>query len=232
MDQSLPEVGLRSRQEAARPEDRRSHHPEERRGDRQEEDLRSNPEEDRPSAGRHNPHPVVDSPRPEVRNRLPGRPLRSSSDPPSWAGSIAHVSEMKKPSLPPPQPSRPRDVSRALGLAAFGALILSGLVRCPFATIMHVPCPGCGSTRAVRAVLSLDFATAMRFNPMAPVITLAVAVLAVDGILRILRDGQARDLAMQGPSAWAVRTLAVCVVLELPIWALRFFGLFGGPVPV
>ncbi len=81
-------------------------------------------------------------------------------------------------------------------------------------------------------MLSLDFATAMRFNPMAPVITLAVAVLAVDGILRILRDGQARDLAVRGTGAWALRVLIVAVLLEMPIWALRFFGLFGGPVPV
>jgi hypothetical protein len=106
------------------------------------------------------------------------------------------------------------------------------VMHCPFAMVTHLPCPGCGSTRAVRAALSLDLAGALRFNPMAPFITLCVGVVAGEALFRILRDGQVRDLAMQGPSAWAVRTLAVCVVLELPIWALRFFGLFGGPVPV
>ena len=48
----------------------------------------------------------------------------------------------------------------------------------------------------------------------------------------MLRDGHARDLAVRGVGHWAVRGLVVAVALELPIWALRFFGLFGGPVPV
>jgi hypothetical protein len=31
---------------------------------------------------------------------------------------------------------------------------------------------------------------------------------------------------------WIVRALVLALVLEVVVWGLRFFGLFGGPVPV
>lgn len=120
----------------------------------------------------------------------------------------------------------------AAGMAAIGGLLMSGVVRCPFAMMTHQPCPGCGSTRAVMAALHLHFGEAMRLNPSAPVFAFCVGVIAAEGLFRIVRDGHARDLALKGPGRWALRGLVIAVVLQLPIWALRFFGLFGGPVPV
>ena len=118
------------------------------------------------------------------------------------------------------------------GLGSLGALIGSGFFRCPFALLMHVPCPGCGSTRAVRAALGLHFGEALRWNPMAPFIAACMGVVAAQALVLILRDGSVRDLAARGASPWALKLLALSVALQLPIWALRFFGLFGGPVAV
>ncbi len=120
----------------------------------------------------------------------------------------------------------------AAGIAAIGALLLSGAFRCPFAAMTHQPCPGCGSTRAVVALLHLHPIEALRFNPSAPIVAISVGVLAAEGLFRVVRDGHAKDLALEGPGRWALRALVIAVVLQLPIWALRFFGLFGGPVPV
>ncbi len=84
----------------------------------------------------------------------------------------------------------------------------------------------------MRALLQLDFAGAMRFNPVAPIVVAAVAVIVVDGLWLVVREGHAKNLGMRATSTWAMRALAVAILLEVPIWALRFFGLFGGPVPV
>jgi hypothetical protein len=120
----------------------------------------------------------------------------------------------------------------AAAIAAGFYVLASGVVRCPFAAIFHQPCPGCGTTRAVRALLSLDFATAIHFNPMAPLVVLSVAVIVCEGLWLVVQEGHAKNLGMRTATTWALRVLAVAVVLEVPIWALRFFGLFGGPVPV
>ena len=120
----------------------------------------------------------------------------------------------------------------AAGIGAVGVLLGSGLFRCPFAAMTHTPCPGCGSTRAVLALLHFHFGEAMRFNPTAPIIAVCVGVLTVEGLWMVVRDGHARDLAVNGAGRWAIRGIVVAVALQIPIWALRFFGLFGGPVPV
>jgi hypothetical protein len=120
----------------------------------------------------------------------------------------------------------------ATGIAALAAVLGSGLIRCPFAAMTHTPCPGCGSTRAVLALLHLHFGEALRFNPSAPIVAICVGVLVAEGLWMVLRDGHAQELALRGPGRWALTGLVVAVVLQFPIWALRFFGLFGGPVPV
>ena len=136
---------------------------------------------------------------------------------------------MKKKSLP----SRIALASAyAAAIGAVGVVFGSGLIRCPFATMTHMPCPGCGSTRAVLALLHLHFGEALRFNPTAPIIATCIGVLIVEGLWMVVRDGHARDLAVNGAGRWAIRGIVVAIALQFPIWALRFFGLFGGPVPV
>jgi hypothetical protein len=120
----------------------------------------------------------------------------------------------------------------AAGIAALCGVLASGLFRCPFATMTHMPCPGCGSTRAVIACMHFHFADALRMNPSAPIIALSASVLVVEGLWMVIRDGHARDLAVRGAGRWALRALVVATALQFPIWALKFFGLFGGPVPV
>ncbi|HEY1955477.1 MAG TPA: DUF2752 domain-containing protein [Polyangiaceae bacterium] len=116
---------------------------------------------------------------------------------------------------------------------ALVALVLgSGVIRCPFAALTHMPCPGCGSTRSALALLHLHVGQAFWLNPAAPIVVASVAVIAIEGLYRVVRDGHARDLAVHGASRWALRALVLATILEIPIWALRFFGLFGGPVPV
>ncbi len=65
----------------------------------------------------------------------------------------------------------------AIGLAAAAAPIAPALVRalppCVFHALTGVPCPACGSTRAVLALLAGDPRAALAFNPL---VTLGAAV--------------------------------------------------------
>lgn len=39
-------------------------------------------------------------------------------------------------------------------------------ITCLFQHILHIPCPGCGMTRAFLSLLRLDFAAAWHYNPL------------------------------------------------------------------
>lgn len=107
---------------------------------------------------------------------------------------------------------------------------MAGSVQlCPLVLIAHVPCPACGLTRATLALLHGDVAEAVRFHPLAPV---AVPFLALYVGARTLWE-IARGTPARG--RWeevCQRILAVLAVSAVIVWAARFFGAFGGPVPV
>ena len=76
-------------------------------------------------------------------------------------------------------------------LVAAGLLFLYALVPfckeilhlplvCPFEALLHLYCPGCGGSRAVRALLSLDVGASLAANPT--VAALVLALLVYDGI--------------------------------------------------
>lgn len=50
--------------------------------------------------------------------------------------------------------------------------------RCPFYMVFHRPCPGCGLSRAMAALLQGDVATAMRLHPFAPLFLAGALLLA------------------------------------------------------
>ena len=98
---------------------------------------------------------------------------------------------------------------------------------CPIALVGRIPCPGCGLTRAALALVRGDLAEATRLNPLAVVVVPVSAALFSYGALRYVRDGRAR-LGERGPSiVGGALGLGLAIV-----WLLRWFGLFGGPVPI
>ena len=68
----------------------------------------------------------------------------------------------------------------ALAAAVVGSAILAahaaGIVLCPLRRFAGVPCPGCGSTRALVLLFRGEFAAAFAMNPLA--VSLAAAVPA------------------------------------------------------
>ena len=117
-----------------------------------------------------------------------------------------------------------------LGLVG-GALLLGRIPLCPFAAVTHHPCPGCGLTRATLALLQGHVSESLHFHPLViPIAPLTIAAVAM-AALRYVRVGQfeSYDETRSRPTTAVVVVLGV---LSFAVWIARFFGAFGGPVPV
>jgi fermentation-respiration switch protein FrsA (DUF1100 family) len=111
-------------------------------------------------------------------------------------------------------------------LAATAAIALV-LWPCPFATLLGIPCPGCGLTRAAWALLQGEWRRALALHPLSPLLVPVVAGLGL-----VLMAGEVRGAPATALVRWQVGLLwALCAGL-LGVWLSRFAGAFGGPVPV
>lgn len=137
------------------------------------------------------------------------------------------------PAVPKPR-SRWQRLAVALALATPVAFALfSEFPLCPSAGMLGLPCPGCGLTRATLLLLQGDVRQALALHPL--VIPLAPIYLGALGVLLV-------EL-VRGPSAmpttrpwlgrrWVSLIGGVVLVASVGLWGARFFGYFGGPVPV
>jgi uncharacterized protein DUF2752 len=139
----------------------------------------------------------------------------------------------------------------ALSCTGVALVLHFELWRCPIAELFGLPCPGCGLTRAASALLRGDFAGAIRLHPLTPLVVPLAAVMVSREALRFVRGGppalRAEDGARErrqrqrrvaqgnwraSGARWLDRASVCVAVLLLGVWVLRFFGVFGGPVPV
>ena len=58
---------------------------------------------------------------------------------------------------------------------------------CPFEAFFHLYCPGCGGSRAARALLSLDIVGSFVANPTVLALVLALIVYDVFGVISLVR---------------------------------------------
>jgi hypothetical protein len=112
--------------------------------------------------------------------------------------------------------------------AIFGAIglfaaALVGLLRldriplplCVFKGLTGLPCPTCGSTRALGRLFALDLAGAFAMNPFTTLVAVRVAAWAVAD-LALLPRRQALDLEVPRSLRFALRVAAL--VLFLANW--------------
>ncbi len=132
----------------------------------------------------------------------------------------------------PPQRLHLRD---AAALAAVYLLAvaypLTPLASCPIATAFHAPCPGCGSTRSILALLHGRVVEGLHHNAIAPFIVAGIGLFALRSITLAATQGFSavgRDRLALG----IAKGLAVLWVVQLLVYLARFAGLFGGPEPV
>ena len=79
----------------------------------------------------------------------------------------------------------PFAVLAVLALAAWFVLTHFTFPTCPSVQYFHIYCPGCGSTRAVKALLSGNILLALRQNLSIPVLTVIAALYYIEFALKI-----------------------------------------------
>jgi hypothetical protein len=120
----------------------------------------------------------------------------------------------------------------ALGAAAFAGIVFFQIPICPTATFLGIPCPGCGLTRATLELAHGHLGAAVALHPLAPVISPLFAWLTAKAALDYVRGPSARRGDDTQRARWTTRIGAALLIGLLSVWVVRFFGAFGGPVPV
>jgi hypothetical protein len=108
-------------------------------------------------------------------------------------------------------------------LVAAGAAWL-GLVLCPFRLLTHLPCPGCGMTRAMLALCHGDLRAALIAHPLSPFLAVALGVWWVNNLLAA--SGRPRLVTLPA-SAGRLWWLALAAALAL--WIARLAGWLPAP---
>ena len=115
----------------------------------------------------------------------------------------------------------------------FAAVVAFRLPFCPLASVIGVPCPGCGLTRATLALAHGDLQHALELHPLvfvlAPLFIWAMANAAI-GYVRGPRSAQPVRVWIASRTVTALASLLMLATLG--VWGARFLGYFGGPVPV
>ena len=83
-------------------------------------------------------------------------------------------------------------------------------ITCPLRAATGVPCPLCGLTTSVRALLTLDPATSLALNPLGPV-ALVVTGIALLGLRRVVQLPAAL-LGATLIASWAYQLLRFSVI--------------------
>lgn len=89
------------------------------------------------------------------------------------------------------------------------------LTICPSRRFLHLPCPGCGMTRAMAAIARGDWAAVGSFHPLAPLLLAQAALFWGAVLVRSLR---------REPSPWPPLPQPLVVanlVALLAVWLVR-----------
>lgn len=119
----------------------------------------------------------------------------------------------------------------AMATAMLFVLVLFDVIpwRCPIASLLGIPCPTCGVTRAVRAGLGGDTSAAFHFHPLWTFVVVVVGAIFVAEVVSFIQAGGFRDYV--GRTILHRAGIGLSVLLFL-LWAIRFLGAFGGPVAI
>lgn len=125
-----------------------------------------------------------------------------------------------------------RRARKALAVFVFGGVTIGlGLYRCPTAFLFHVPCPGCGLTRATLRLAHGDVHGALAFHPLVFLVIPLLAAFFGTNFVMYVRTGK-WGWVESHDQRWITGVASVLLALAIGVWIARFFGYFGGPAPV
>lgn len=120
-------------------------------------------------------------------------------------------------------PTPPARWSSLLWLGAILALVAAATMvpwrgECGFLAVLGAPCPGCGMTRSVVALLGGDVAASLRWHPLG--LPLAAAAAAA-GAMALHEGFTGRPTLRRAADRWGVRAAVAGLVLLGGVWAVR-----------
>lgn len=158
---------------------------------------------------------------------------RISGPPVPWNGNDGPAPSA--PALPDLLPSPRRRALRVAGVAAaWGLGVLPAMVgqRCTMAMLFHLPCPGCGMTRAVRLLAAGHVEASLEMHPLALPVLGVWALLMATTLWTTWTLGTPLAMMKGRLGRVALAVIGVVYGAVFALWVLRWFGLFGGPVSV
>jgi hypothetical protein len=90
------------------------------------------------------------------------------------------------------------------------------LPPCPFHALTGLYCPGCGSTRALHALLHADFAQAMAMNPLLVLALPVLAAMALNAAGWMPRGSEPLWRLLAKPKPWLWLLVGYAVLRNLP----------------
>ena len=125
---------------------------------------------------------------------------------------------------------------RSLGVAAVWGVaaipVLRGWQKCAMATLLHVPCPGCGMTRAIRLLEAGRVEASLQMHPMAVPVLMAGLLFMAATVGSTLGRGTPFLVHKTLLGRVAIAFALVVYAATFALWIARWLGYFGGPVPV
>ncbi len=109
---------------------------------------------------------------------------------------------------------------------------VTGVVQCPSARLLHVPCPGCGMTRALHLLVEGQVGASLSMHALAVPTLVSQAIFAVATIASTLKYGVPWLVVRPRWGRAAIAFVAIVMILDILFWIARALGAFGGPVPV
>ena len=73
----------------------------------------------------------------------------------------------------------------ALWAVSLGTPVGAHAPGCLFRLVLGQDCWGCGTLRALAALLRLDLSSALAFNPLSPLVAATLVVLSASGLLEL-----------------------------------------------
>ncbi len=95
-------------------------------------------------------------------------------------------------------------------IALYIVLVCLGF-RCVFQTFLHIPCPGCGMTRAIGSLLACDWRGAFFYHPAVYIMPFAAAFLFQEG--KLFRR-----------KSWNVASAVFIIAVFVGCYLARFLG--------
>lgn len=69
-----------------------------------------------------------------------------------------------------------RHINYLLIILSYYLLLFLFRISCPFLAIFKIPCPGCGSTRALLSLIGGNYKSYIDYNPMAILILITIMI--------------------------------------------------------